>query len=51
MDDPRLYIAEVYKTLKGDAESKKQFEEELNNCEGPEHAISICMSYLAMANN
>ncbi len=47
--DPRLYMAKVYKALRGDAEKTKAFEAEINNCQGPDDAISICLRYLAVA--
>lgn len=47
--DPRLYMAEVYRALRGNAEMTAQFENEINNCQGPEDAIDICTKYLALA--
>ncbi len=47
--DPRLFMAKVYKALRGDAEQTKAFEAEINNCQGPDDAIRICTKYLALA--
>lgn len=45
--DPRLWMAQVYRQVKGEALTK--FEAEINNCQGPEDAIAICKRYLALA--
>ncbi len=47
--DPRLWIAQTYRALRGKDELTKQFENEYMNCDGPDHAIEICQKYLAMA--
>lgn len=46
--DPRLWMAQVYRQLRG-SELLKQFETDINNCQGPEDAIAICKRYLAVA--
>jgi hypothetical protein len=45
--DPRLWMAQVYRNIKGEA--LKAFEAEINNCQGPDDAIAICQKYLATA--
>jgi len=47
--DPRFTIADTYKKLQKAGISYKEFEAELNNCDGPDHAIEICYKYQDMA--
>lgn len=49
MDDPRFYMAKVYRAVRNDEQLKNEFEQAINNCEGPDHAIAICEEYLALA--
>lgn len=47
--DPRYYMAEVYKIYRRKGKDANGFTKEINNCEGPDHAIEICKKYIAFA--
>jgi hypothetical protein len=48
--DPRYAMAQVYRALRGKPELTDKFTDEVNNCQGPADAFSICMKYMALAN-
>lgn len=45
--DPRFLMADVYKAYRKAGLSSDEFTKEINECEGPEDAIRICLDYLA----
>lgn len=47
--DSRRIIAETYDKLDAAGISYKEFEAELNNCDGPEDAIHICYKFQSAA--
>lgn len=50
MIDPRFEIAETYRLLsKVSEESVAHFEKELNNCDGADDAIKICLEWQQVA--
>jgi hypothetical protein len=44
--DPRTLMARVYRELHNDEIKTAEFEQEINNCTGPEDAVEICWRYL-----
>jgi hypothetical protein len=44
--DPRYFMAEVYKQYRRAGKSADEFTKEVNSCEGPDDAIRICLDYL-----
>jgi uncharacterized protein HemY len=49
MDDPRLWMAEVYRAVRNQPNLKTEFNQQINSCEGPDHAIQICKKFLMLA--
>lgn len=47
--DPRLHIAKTLEMLSDAKMDDTAFWDELNNCQGPDDAIQICVKYRAMA--
>ena len=50
MLDPRYAIAETYKQLRRAGKDDAEFTKAINNCEGPDDAIRICMEHMALVN-
>lgn len=50
MSDPRYLMADVYRALRRKApDLVSEFNEEINSCNGPDHAIEICYKFLTLA--
>jgi hypothetical protein len=47
--DPRFIMAWTYEDLRKAGISADEFEKEINNCEGPDHAIEICIKWRGIA--
>jgi len=47
--DPRFAIARTYDALEKAGLDIKSFENELNNCTGPDNALEICAKWRNMA--
>lgn len=44
--DPRYFMAEVYKQYRRAGKSSDEFTKEVNSCQGADDAIRICLDYL-----
>jgi hypothetical protein len=44
--DPRYFMAEVYKQYGRAGKSSDEFTKEVNSCQGADDAIRICLDYL-----
>jgi hypothetical protein len=44
--DPRYFMAEVYKQYRRAGKSSDEFTQEINSCQDADDAIRICLMYL-----
>ncbi len=50
MQDPRYLIAETYRQYRLSSKDDAEFTKAINECDGPDDAIRICVEHMALLN-